>query len=119
MGSVPPRVKEIIDRHVAALRREGVDPTRVVLFGSQARGDAHEWSDIDILVVSPAFERLPPPECPKVLARANEELFAPIGVLWATPAEIENASPSFLREVLRSGIDMPLGRPVATSHPHA
>lgn len=26
-------------------------PSRVVLFGSHARGDAEEWSDVDLLVV--------------------------------------------------------------------
>lgn len=29
------------------------DPDRVILFGSRARGDAKEWSDVDLLVVMP------------------------------------------------------------------
>ncbi len=29
------------------------DPDRVILFGSRARGDAREWSDVDLLVVMP------------------------------------------------------------------
>ena len=28
----------------------------VVLFGSQARGNTHQWSDIDLVVVSPHFD---------------------------------------------------------------
>ena len=29
---------------------------QVILFGSRARGTAGEWSDLDVVVVSPAFE---------------------------------------------------------------
>ncbi len=29
------------------------DPLRIILFGSQARGDAGPWSDVDLLVVLP------------------------------------------------------------------
>jgi predicted nucleotidyltransferase len=28
-----------------------------VLYGSYARGDAHQWSDIDLLVISPVYDR--------------------------------------------------------------
>jgi predicted nucleotidyltransferase len=31
--------------------RDGYDPEKIILFGSLARGDAHEWSDIDLIVV--------------------------------------------------------------------
>lgn len=31
--------------------REGYEPEKIILFGSLARGDTHEWSDIDIIVV--------------------------------------------------------------------
>jgi len=57
--------------------------------------------------VSPDFERIPPPEHPRLLARANWDLFAPIQALWATPGALDAASPaSFLREVLRTGVDV-------------
>lgn len=31
--------------------RDGYDPEKIILFGSLARGEAHEWSDIDLIVV--------------------------------------------------------------------
>jgi predicted nucleotidyltransferase len=31
--------------------REGYEPEKIILFGSLARGDTHEWSDIDLIVV--------------------------------------------------------------------
>ena len=32
---------------------ERFDPERILLFGSRARGDAKDWSDVDLLVVMP------------------------------------------------------------------
>lgn len=34
----------------------GIDTHRVVLFGSYARGMAHGWSDIDIVVIAPQLD---------------------------------------------------------------
>lgn len=31
--------------------RDGYEPEKIILFGSLARGDTHEWSDIDLIVV--------------------------------------------------------------------
>ena len=41
-------ISTMVDRIVVRFQ-----PSRVVLFGSQARGDANEWSDVDLLVVLP------------------------------------------------------------------
>ena len=41
---------EILDRMVRAIVEE-VDPEQVILFGSRARGDAGEESDVDLVVV--------------------------------------------------------------------
>ncbi len=49
---LPKAVQEIIDRIV-----EGYDPERVIIFGSYARGDASEGSDLDVLVVKETEER--------------------------------------------------------------
>lgn len=45
-------------KYLAALKETGVDVELVVVFGSQATGQAHKWSDIDLLVVAPQFDVL-------------------------------------------------------------
>ncbi len=44
-----------IDRVLAGLM--GYEPERVILFGSMARGDADEYSDIDLIVVKKTSQR--------------------------------------------------------------
>ena len=39
-------IPEMVDRIVREF-----DPEQIILFGSHARGDAHRWSDVDLLVV--------------------------------------------------------------------
>ncbi len=50
--------KEIINkikRFKSLLKKEGVPVSKVFLYGSYARGTAHQDSDIDVCVVSPVF----------------------------------------------------------------
>jgi uncharacterized protein len=42
--------------YITVAKSHGVDVECVIVFGSQATGRAHEWSDIDLLVVSPQFD---------------------------------------------------------------
>jgi predicted nucleotidyltransferase len=107
MGPIAPHIRDLIARYLRALCELGIAPTRVLVFGSQTNGTATEMSDIDLLVVSPDFAALAPPDRLAVLARANGALHAPIAALWATPDELVAASPaSFHREILRTGIDI-------------
>ena len=60
--SLPPLVRENLDAFVSGLRgRFGPRLVSVLLFGSYARGEAHEESDVDCLVlldrVDPADDR--------------------------------------------------------------
>jgi len=45
-----------IRRYVEALGTFGIHARRLVLFGSFARGDADEYSDIDLVVIAPEFD---------------------------------------------------------------
>jgi len=49
-ATVEDSIKRFIDLANADLRLEAV-----YLFGSNAKGNAHEWSDIDLAIVSPDF----------------------------------------------------------------
>lgn len=48
-------ISEQTIRHAAQLLGEAAKPARVILFGSYARGDAGEDSDLDFLVVEPTL----------------------------------------------------------------
>lgn len=50
-------VLEVIRRYLAALPAVGVHPSRAVLFGSCARNQTNQWSDIDLIVIAPEFDR--------------------------------------------------------------
>ncbi len=50
--------KEILDKlrkFKQLLKREGIPVTKLLLYGSYARGTAHKDSDIDVCVISPVF----------------------------------------------------------------
>ncbi|MBI5184375.1 MAG: nucleotidyltransferase domain-containing protein [Nitrospinae bacterium] len=52
---VEKKVVEKIEKFVKALRREKINIAKVILYGSRASGESHEYSDIDVAVVSPDF----------------------------------------------------------------
>lgn len=47
----------IVRRYLAQLPAVGIHAKRAILFGSFARGDSTEWSDIDLIVIAPEFDR--------------------------------------------------------------
>ncbi|MDY7076972.1 MAG: nucleotidyltransferase domain-containing protein [Chloroflexota bacterium] len=57
MGSRSTSVADQVERFVAQLNR-ALKLERVILFGSHAYGWPHEWSDIDVAVISPDFSDL-------------------------------------------------------------
>jgi len=78
-----PAIAEIVRRLVRA-----VDPDRLVLFGSRARGMPSAASDYDILIVKPSAEtryrRLRPARS------ALWGIGVPVDLLWYTPDELKD-----------------------------
>ena len=66
----------VVRRYANALEKHGISVPFVIVFGSQTTGRTHEWSDIDLLVVSPLFDR------PR---RLKDTL-----LLWEVAAEIDS-----------------------------
>jgi predicted nucleotidyltransferase len=75
-----PSVEQISQRIVAAL-----NPQRIVLFGSRARGDAGPDSDIDLLIEMPSD--LPPTERIRAVDRLFTPRSWPLDVVVFTPGE--------------------------------
>ena len=93
---------------MAAIRRfarqiaEKFDPDKIILFGSYAYGQPHEWSDVDILVVMPARNQI------DQALRIILTIEAPFSVdlIVRTPKRLKRDWEDgdwFLREVLAKG----------------
>jgi predicted nucleotidyltransferase len=75
-----------LDKLVRLLQR--YEPERIILFGSQARGDADEYSDYDLIVIKrtdrPFLERL------QEMVPYLVEFDRPAEILVYTPEEFES-----------------------------
>jgi predicted nucleotidyltransferase len=105
MGSRLDLVTDQIERFITYLRHE-LNLMQVVLFGSHAYGQPHEWSDIDVAVVSPSFTALGQIARLEWLERiaweAKAHAVEPVGL---TPEELAQAGDlSLLGEVREKGI---------------
>ena len=82
----PELLRGVVDRLV-----QGLHPDRIYLFGSQARGQAGESSDIDLLVVVPDSD-LPRHRREALSYDLLWGLKTPIDVIVLTQAEFQRAS---------------------------
>ena len=49
-------IVRVVRRYLQALVEQDILAPQAVVFGSQATGRAHAWSDIDLLVISPKYD---------------------------------------------------------------
>ena len=80
------------------------DPLCIILFGSQARGDAGPWSDVDLLVVLPEVTNKR--EAAVEVRRALVNFTVSKDIIVTTPDEIERRGDlvgTILRPALREG----------------
>jgi len=92
-------ISEFVERLQNGIRVEAI-----VLFGSYARGRPHEWSDIDVAVVSPDFEGVPMWRRQEIIADLTGERDRRLAPIGYPSSEYHNPGPhSFLREIIRTG----------------
>lgn len=84
--------------------RHAMEPERIILFGSRARGHAHPESDFDLLVIKESEEPRYKRSVPLYIALAD--LPAEVDVLVYTPEEIREWSgvpEAFVTTAVREG----------------
>jgi len=92
-------IRDIVRRIV-----DTAQPERVILFGSQARGDARPNSDFDVLVIKPSDEPRYLRSIPLYVALAD--LPVEVEVMVYTPEEVDEWSQvpqAFVTTALREG----------------
>ena len=101
------RLQEVFQRITGYSARvvQALDPAAVLLFGSFARGDVNEGSDVDILVIAdftePFLDRI------KLLLDLNDEVKLPLEPVGYTPEEfarLREAGSPFIMEILKGSV---------------
>ena len=107
MGTPRPEITALIARYCTQLEAMGIRVDRAILFGSHARGEAKDGSDIDVLIVSSDFETLNTRERLEQLDTAAARLWQPIEAIACTPAELVHVEPAtFLEDILQTGVQV-------------
>lgn len=80
---------------------------RIIFFGSRWKGKPNQWSDVDLVVVSPRFSKLKSfQRAPTIRLKLN--LTYPVDMLCYTPKEFSQRKnlPTIVREAVRTGIEV-------------
>ncbi len=83
------------------------DAEKVILFGSYARGQATDYSDIDVIVLSNKFSSIPQEKRLDALYPLTAKLYPDVHPFGYTPKEFANAKKtSTLFEIQKTGIPL-------------
>jgi predicted nucleotidyltransferase len=92
-------------RHIVQQLLRAGDPKKIILFGSQARGQASAESDYDLLVIE--YSSVPRHRRAAPYRRALRDLGHPKDILVWTQSEIDdwkNVPNAFITTVVREGL---------------
>jgi predicted nucleotidyltransferase len=102
MVHLPDKVKTIINQYLSELSRNNIPIKEAVLFGSYAKGNSQEFSDIDIALVSDIFvgDRI---DDKNKIRRVTLSVSSAIEVIPFAPQDFDPSNP-LAKEILSTGI---------------
>ncbi|MGB5158595.1 MAG: nucleotidyltransferase domain-containing protein [Desulfobacterales bacterium] len=107
MAKTSIEIRYIIKLYIENLKEIGVPVQNVYLFGSQASLNASIESDIDLVVVSPLFEKMSLWERAGYLGKAAWSIHYPLDVLGFAPSQVKKAKPgTLLSHIIKNGIEI-------------
>ena len=101
MAKTRQAIKRIVVEYKKVLKTFGINAQKVILFGSYARGNPGEYSDIDLVVISRDFKKYNLRERLELLGLVAGKVFEPIEALGYTPEEMaeEKKAHSFVGDI--------------------
>jgi uncharacterized protein len=94
-------IVKVIKKYLRVVADRGVPVKAGVLFGSYATGRTHKWSDIDLLVISPQFDKKPKRKHIDLLWRVAADVDSRIEPIAVGERQYEESDSSFIIEVAR------------------
>jgi len=104
MVRLPAKVKSIIDKYLQALSRHNIPIREAILFGSYAKGNPQEWSDIDIALVSEIFGGDWISDKGKI-RKITLSVSSEIEVIPFSPTDFDSQNP-LVKEILKTGVKL-------------
>jgi predicted nucleotidyltransferase len=104
MDKIPVKIARLLHKYIQKLEENRIPIRHAVLFGSYAAGSVNEWSDIDIALVSDAFEGVRIRDRNKI-RKITLDISADLSPL---PFRTEDFTPDdpFVREIIEHGINI-------------
>ena len=85
------------------MKKEKLPIEKVIVFGSQVKGETHKWSDIDVCIISPKFKD-PIEAISFLLQKRNiEEVRVGLEPVGFTKQDFAEGG-SFIQEIKRTGV---------------
>ncbi len=94
---------------IAQRLREKYGAQRIILFGSAARGEATEHSDIDLLVISKTTERFYERMASVLGIVRDVSIGIPLAPIVLTPEELQSRlerDDQFVQDIVNTGVDL-------------
>ena len=104
MVNIPNHIQRIISQYLDALKAHGFRIQQAILFGSYARGEATQWSDIDLALISDAFEGVRFTDKNKIRA-ITIAISSDLEVFPFNPKDFTASNP-LVKEILDTGIQV-------------
>ena len=102
MASIPNNIQRIISDYLVSLKDHGFQIQDAILFGSYAHGNANQWSDIDLALVSREFEGIRFLDKNKI-RKITISISSDLEILPFNPKDFTPSDP-LVKEILDTGI---------------
>jgi predicted nucleotidyltransferase len=102
MDKIPVKIARLLKKYIEKLEENRIPIRQAVLFGSYATGGSHEWSDIDIALVSDVFEGIRIKDRGKI-RKITLDISSDLSPLPFRPEQFTLQDP-FVREIIEHGI---------------
>ena len=108
MAHATSKIRKIAARYTRQLETMGIHVGRMLLFGSGAASRRGPDSDVDLVVVSRDFRRVPRIQRLEMLGRAVARILEPVEAYGLSPEEADHSQPgSFMDEILSRAVAIP------------
>lgn len=102
MVKIPAKIRAIIENYISALRDNNIPVKNAYLFGSYAKGNNNELSDIDIALISDSFEGIRIKDKDKI-RRITLSVSSNLEVFPFNPDDFLSENP-LVKEIIETGI---------------